>query len=149
MTFKEDNDGWFCELANSRLQMIQIDFRLSLLISNSNERAWVHIETEGRLMSDLHQTLFVPGDTQSLAPILRLFNAEVIRINITKIGKLTIKFERNHLLEVGPDRSYEAWQVSYSGSDEDKVMLVCGPGGKVTLFRDDAVFGKAKNYDLN
>jgi hypothetical protein len=145
MIFKAGNDGWSCELANSRLQMIQIDFRLSLLISNSIEDAWIHIETEGKFRSDLHEALFVPGNAQTLAPLLCLFNTEVIDISITKVGKLIIKFERNCSLEVGPDQSYEAWQVSGSGGDEDKVMLVCGPGGKVTLFRDDAIFRTAKN----
>jgi len=142
--FKEETNGWSCTLANSRLQMIQIDFRLSLLISNGIEDVWVHIETEGKLKFSAHETVFVPQDTQSLAPVLRLFNTEVIGISITKIGTLAIKFERNCWLEAGPDQSYEAWQVSCSGGNEDKVMLVCDPGGKVTLFRDDAT--SPRNY---
>jgi hypothetical protein len=140
MTFKEDNDGWSCTLANSRLQMIQIDFRVSLLISNGIEKAWVHIETAGKLKSDGQEAVFVPEDTQSLAPILRLFNTEVIGINIKKTGKLTIEFERSCVLEVAPDQSYEAWQVSCLGGNEEEIMLVCGPGGKVTLFRDAVGF---------
>jgi hypothetical protein len=99
MTLEEDKDGWSCALSNSRLQMIQIDFRLSLLISNGIDEARVHIETAGKLKSDAHEILFVPEDTQSLAPILRLFNNQVIGIRVDKIGKLTIEFERNRLLK--------------------------------------------------
>jgi hypothetical protein len=147
--FKEESNGWCCTLANSRLQMIQIDFRLSLLISNGVEDAWVHIETEGKFKFSAQEAVFVPQNTESLAPVLRLFNTKVIGISITKVGKLEIKFERNCWLEAGPDQSYEAWQVSCSGGNEDKVMLVCEPGGKVTLFRDGAISPKAKNSNLN
>jgi Family of unknown function (DUF6188) len=139
MLFRETKDGWYCGLPNGRVQMIQIDFRLNLLVSDNLGEAWIHIETIGRLKSAREEIAFVPKETSSLAPVLCLFDARVDGINILKSGQISVDFADGQSLVVDPDASYEAWQVECSRHDEERVMLVCNPGGKVTLFRTPAV----------
>ena len=135
MTYHESADGWHFETIDSRVQMIQIDFRLSLLISNGAGDMWVRIETAGHLASGTNATLFAPAETRSLAPVLELFNAKVDGVYVKKTGRLEVRFEDNRSIEVQPDRAYEAWQVEYLCKDE-KLVLVCAPGSEVVVFRE-------------
>jgi Family of unknown function (DUF6188) len=70
----------------------------------------------------------------SLAAILPLVNARIETVAVRDTGRLRIAFGNGYLLDVEPDERYEAWQLSPSRG----FMLVCSPGGKVSLFRDHA-----------
>jgi hypothetical protein len=149
MRFEEANDFWLLTPECGRVQMIQIDFRLSLLVSDGpDEGTWVHVETTGRLKTMTTETLLVPGQPATLAAILSLFNSEVSSIKISKTGGLRIQFGSSHILEVAPHQSYEAWQIECSSRSGDFV-LVCPPGGEVVLFRDGQLPTGVANLGLH
>jgi hypothetical protein len=148
MNLKEEKDCWSLILKCGRVQLIQIDFRLNLLVLDGTDKLWLHVETPGTLRTQVGDVLLVPEQPATLAPILPLFNAEVIAINISKAGQLQIKFGHDGSFEVTPDHSYEAWQVECS-SEEGDFMLVCPPGGEVTLFRDVRRTSDAANFGLH
>ena len=138
MRYNESIEGWQFETIDCRMQLIQIDFRLGLLISDGTSDIWVRIETAARIVSGTNATLFDPATIQSLVPILDFFNAKVRGVNIDKTGRLEVRFEDGRLIEVQPDRSFEAWQVEYACKGE-KLMLVCAPGSEVVVFRESSV----------
>jgi hypothetical protein len=149
MKFEEGSDFWLLVPECGRIQMIQVDFRLSLLVSDGPDaRAWLHIETPGELRAMGNAILLVPEQPATLAPILSLFNSEVNSIRISKAGHLQVQFGHNHLLEVAPHQKYEAWQLEYSSRDGD-LMFVCSPGGEVVLFRQDKSKGAPANPGLH
>jgi hypothetical protein len=63
MELLKQHHGWRLALENARVQMIQIDFRLSLLVSDGRDEAWAHIETSGVLRSGARELLFTPEQT--------------------------------------------------------------------------------------
>lgn len=87
------------------------------------------------------ECLLIPEEPASLAPILPLFNAKVIGIRIRKAGKLKVDFGNDLLLEVNPHEKYEAWQL---GCSSIGLLLVCSPGGPVSVFRQPNRPGKPK-----
>ena len=134
MRLEEEHNGWALALERGRVEMIQIDFRLSLLVSDGpNDRCWLRIETLSKFRTAEKQTLIVPERSATLAPALSLFNVEVTAINIARVGHLEVTFGNGDRLEVAPDESYEAWQVECSTREGD-MILVCPPGGDVVVF---------------
>jgi hypothetical protein len=132
MELQNKNDGWYLAFRDGLVQLIQIDFRLGIFFSDATDKAQLFVETPCRLLGPDADASIVPAETASVAPILPFFNAKVVGIDIRKTGQLIVEFKDGHVLEVHPDNSYEAWQLSCSPG----VMLICSPGGKVSLFRD-------------
>jgi hypothetical protein len=138
MDLKEDRDGWILSFRDGRVQLIQIDFRLNFLVTDGPDRTWLHVETPGRLKSGTTETSFVPEQSVTLAPMLVFFNSVVSKVRIAKTGQLVVEFEQDRLMFVAPDKAYEAWQIECS-TEKGELMLVCRPGGDVTLFRDSNI----------
>jgi len=134
MELRDDKDGWNLRMREGLVQLIQIDFRIGLLLSDSSGQAQLHIETPCRLKSPEADLVLTPTNSLSLAPLLGLFNSAVNSLVIKKTGQLTIEFDRYRTLEVDPSGAYEAWQLGCSNG----IMLVCSPGGKVAVFRQPA-----------
>ncbi len=130
MEFKEEN-GWYLKLHGGSVQLIQIDFRLGLFLSDSAHEAKIFIGTKCKLQRLGEEIFLTPSEPSSLAPILPFFNFKVIGISIQKTGQLKVEFGDEHTLEVSPDDCYEAWELGCSVG----LMMVCSPGGKVSLFR--------------
>ena len=135
MEFTERADEWSISFTDGLIQMIQIDFRVSLLISDGKDHAWAYIEQPGHLKHGATEVEFVPSQTKTLLPILGLFNAVVKNCRIRKTGSLTIEFLNSEVLTVLPHGSWEAWQVSVSNAATE-TLLVCAPGGKIALFEE-------------
>jgi hypothetical protein len=139
MELNENRDAWILSFKNARIQLIQIDFRLSFLVADGNDQAWLHVERPGLLKIGTTETSFSPEQSTTLAPMLAFFNAIVRNVRISKIGHLTVEFEQDRLLLVVSDEAYEAWQIECS-TEKGALMLVCPPGGEVTLFRESEIF---------
>jgi hypothetical protein len=135
MELKEDQDGWDISFKNGRVQLVQIDFRLSLLVSDGSDKVWLRVETSGLLKSGMTETPIVPAQPVTLVPVLPLFNAVVRNVRVARAGPLVIEFQHNISLRVEPDQAYEAWQVECS-TGGDELLLVCPPGGDVVVFRN-------------
>jgi hypothetical protein len=119
----------------ARVQRIEIDFRLGLLLSDRSETAHVYFETPCYLNSQGEEILLAPDDTCTLAPILALFNAEVGDVAIHGSGRLVVTFKDGRSLEADPDERFEAWQIA----SPNGFLLVCSPGGSVSVFQANAV----------
>jgi hypothetical protein len=132
MELREDEDGWTLSLQAGYVQLIQIDFRLGLFLSDSSAKAQLFVETPCRLKSPASEAILIPEKAATLAPILSLFNTKVSSATIRKSGELTVEFEEGRTLMVDPDPSFEAWQVGCSLG----FLLVCAPGGRVSLFQE-------------
>ena len=131
MQLQQDDDGWYLMLHDGVVQLIQIDFRLGLFLSDALDKAQLYIETPCRLKHHEADVLLKPAETSSLGPALALFNARVMRIVIRKTGQLKVEFGDGYSLDVHPDDASEAWQIVCSTG----LMLVCSPGGSVSLFQ--------------
>lgn len=133
MKLRDEENGWRLEFdEDGVVQLIQIDFRLGLFISDKSGEAQLFIETPFEMNTPQGRHVLVPEDTPSLEPALTLFSAKVVRVSIRETGGLTVEFKKDVSIEVYPDDKYEAWQLS--GSPE--FMLVCAPGGSVAIFRE-------------
>jgi hypothetical protein len=109
-------------------------------VSDASGKAQIYIEQRFWLRGPDCDAVVMPSEPATLAPVLRLFNAEVTGAAIQKTGQLKIQFGDDWSLEVEPNASYEAWQLSASLG----VMLVCSPGGTVSVFRQPEHPEKAK-----
>ena len=141
MELIESNDGWLLRFDEGRVNYIHIDFRLALDFVDGTETSLVTIETTCRLKGPDVDVPITPAESSSLAPVLPLFNANVAGIAIGKTGYLKVEFGDGRALEVAPDNSYEAWQLGCSLG----FMMVCSPGGPVSLFRDNKRPGRFTN----
>ena len=129
--------GWNLAMEDCRLQLIEIDFRLSLLFVDGGATARLHVETVCRLCCQGEEKTLDPNETSSLAPILSLFNMNVLNIQIRKHGTLTVSFSNGDTLDVHSDNNYEAWQIT----SDLGLMFVCCPGGEVSFFRQEVAQG--------
>jgi len=134
MKLRETPDGWYLAFRQGLVSMIQIDFRLGFYLLNE-DRSYVKVQIGQpctlRLASD-QELLLVPEDTTTLVPVLSLFNTEVRRVEIRRNGQLSIDFGEGRGLRVPADPTYEAWEL---GGSALGFMLVCPPGGDLSLFR--------------
>jgi len=131
MEFKAEKDGWILSFDDGFVQLIQIDFRLGLLLSDGSGKAQIHIETPCLLKVADSEILLTPSKASSLGPILSLFNSRIINVMVNNTGCLMVRFGDGQILEVPPDKSYESWQINMPSIGS---MMVCSPGGKVSLF---------------
>jgi hypothetical protein len=134
MELIDDRDGWLISFQAGLVQMIQIDYRLGLLLSDGKASTNIHISTLGRLTWPGGEALLEPEETASLSPILPLANKGVRSVTIRATGHLRVEFAGGHVLEVAPDDQYEAWQLGCSVGARG-VMMVCSPGGSVAVFK--------------
>ena len=68
------------------------------------------------------------SDTVATA-LLSVLNQRASQITITG-GQLIISFETGLTLKVDPDQRYESWQIS----SDDGLLIVCTPGGDLTIW---------------
>lgn len=130
MELQDQKDCWRLVFQTGLLQLIQVDFRLGLFLSDVSGKAQLFVETPCHLKGPNIDAILDPAKPSSLAPMLALFNNEVIAVVAQKTGKLEVRFGGDHTLEVDPHDTYEAWQLGCSTG----VMLVCSPGGEVSFF---------------
>jgi hypothetical protein len=138
MELKTTAFGWLLAMDEGRVQRIEVDFRLGLLFGDKAETALLCIEMPCYLRREGRDILLTPDDPSSLAPVLAIFNAEVADISIQRTGHLTAKLKDGRSLEVDPNEQYEAWQISSTNG----FLLVCSPGGEVSLFQQGRVKGQ-------
>ena len=131
MELRDEKHGWHLSLQDGLVQLIQIDFRLGLLLSDASGNAQLYVETPCRLKGPDVDVALTPAESSSLAPVLSLFNAKVTGVAILNTGQLKVQFGDDRSLEVDSDDAYEAWQLGCSIG----FMLVCPPGGKVSFFK--------------
>jgi hypothetical protein len=131
LQLRDESGGWNLTLQDGAVQLIQIDFRLGLFLSDASGNAQLYIETPCRLKGAEGEVWLTPNESHSLAPVLPLFNAKVAGVAIQKTGQLQVEFGDGRTLLVEPDKSYEAWQLGCSSLG---FLLVCAPGGDVCFF---------------
>jgi hypothetical protein len=131
MELRDEKDGWQLSLQDGLVQLIQIDFRLGLFLSDASGKAQLYVEAPCHLRGPDVDVALTPAESSSLAPVLPLFNAKVTSVAIRNTGQLKVQFGDSCSLEVDPDDAYEAWQLGCSLG----FMLVCSPGGKVSFFK--------------
>lgn len=66
-----------------------------------------------------------PGTGSSLAPVLDLFMKTIATVEIRKQGALSLTFDNNAELFIGPHPQFESWHLSGHGVDN----ILVGPGG--------------------
>lgn len=133
MKLCDEDKGWRLALdEDAAVQLIQIDFRVGLFISDKSGKARLYIGSCFTINAPPERHVLIPEDTPSLGPVLKLFNVKVIGIYIKDTGGLIAEFENEVSIEVNPDDTYEAWQLSGSPG----FRLVCAPGGSVVVIQD-------------
>jgi hypothetical protein len=132
MQLTEQTDNWTLVMEAGRLSYIHIDFRLGLDVTDASSTVIITIERRCVLSSPVRESVLIPSEPTTLGPILQLFNVDVGRIEIQKMGLLKIDLGNSYSLRVDPDEKYEAWQIGCPTSD---FLFVCFPGGEVSLFQ--------------
>jgi hypothetical protein len=130
-----DRCGWRLILQDGYVQLIQIDFRLGLFLADASGDAKLFIGSPCRLKGQDCDVLLIPGESSSLAPALRLFNAKVTGLSVQLTGHLKVQFGDGRLIEVNPDDAYEAWELGCSIG----FLMVCCPDGHVSYFSERTV----------
>lgn len=124
------DNGWRLALESGLVNLIQIDFRLGLFISDDTGKVNIIIETLCHLKGATGVVSLEPEKSLSLAPILPFHCAKVHRMDIENTGKLRVEFGQGEVLEVAPHPQYEAWHLGCSLG----FQMICAPGGKVAIF---------------
>jgi len=75
-----------------------------------------------------------PEQTMALSPVLNIFGASVESIYIDAEGRLEMTLGGNDKITINPHKLYEAWEL---GLPDIFTLLVCVPGGRVTVFQKD------------
>lgn len=131
MNLKATDSGWLLPMKEARVQRIEVDFRLGLILGDKCESVSLYIETLCHLKCKGYSISLIPGEASGLGPVLELFQAEVANISIQRSGHLIVMFRNGCSLEVDPNDMFEAWQI---GSNNG-FLLICSPGGAVSLFQ--------------
>ena len=132
MRLTNEEEGWCLVLEEGLVQLIQIDFRLGLFLADASDSAKLFVGGECIIWADGSPQALTPEDPSSLAPILAFRNAKVARVSIRNTGYLRLDFKSGESLEVKPNDRYESWELGCSTG----LMMICSPGGSVSLFRD-------------
>ena len=67
MELRDDKDGWQLVLQDGFVQLIQIDFRLGLFLSDNSHKAQLYIASPCRLTGQEANALLNPEESSSLA----------------------------------------------------------------------------------
>jgi hypothetical protein len=127
----ENSAGWRLAFDSARVQMIQVDFRLGLLIADESGTAQIHIESPFKFqLPDGEWVRIVPEKAETISPILSLANRFVFGVLAGNDGALSIKFDGGYEMQVPPGEQYESWQLAYG-----RKLLVSGPEGKMDYFQ--------------
>lgn len=129
---KTTEEGWTFVLDEASLGYLHVDFRLGLDITDRLGTVHLTIEIPCRLTIENSATILSPNDPPTIAPILALLSADVTSIIVQKTGHIAVQFANGYQLEVGPNARYEAWQISCT----NEFLMVCAPGGTITIFRE-------------
>lgn len=73
-----------------------------------------------------------PGTGSRLGPVLDLFMKTITTVEVSDHGALTLDFDDDCELFVGPDQRFESWHLSGRGVD----AILVGPGGHADWQRD-------------
>jgi len=131
MELRDTHCGWSFTFQNCGVQLILIDFRLGLSMSDGADELRLEIGSQCHLSQSGTDIVLFPEETPSVAPVLSLFKAIVLGIEIQRGGKLTINFDGDRYLFVEPDSKYEALEL---GCPSVNQLFVCQPGGGVSQF---------------
>lgn len=132
----ENREAWTFACQSCEVQMVQIDFRLSLRIADADNSVRTDISNQCILKSGGKEFLLDPEQPESLAPILSFFNEPVKSVVLAKTGHLAIEFVNGGILKVEPMERFEAWEVGCL-IDGNGHLFVCAPGGEVAFFKGD------------
>jgi hypothetical protein len=109
----ENSESWHLVFDDARVQMIQIDFRLGLLIADKSGTAQIYIESPFSMRLSCREWVRIfPERPETLSPILSLVNKPVLEAQAENDGTLTLKFDGDHKICIVSDQQYEAWQLS-------------------------------------
>lgn len=64
--------------------------------------------------------------------LLSVLDQKVTRLDLTD-GYLSVEFDSQLRLRVEPDQHYESWEIS----SDDHLLIVCTPGGDLTIWYPD------------
>jgi hypothetical protein len=125
-----DDSGWYLNLLDCRVQLIQIDLRIGLLPSDNESEYQVYIGAACGFKDRVQTIFFGPENISSLAPILALFNLHVISVCMSDSGHLVIGFADDRVIEGAPPPKYEAWELGGANA-----MFISDPGVGVSVYR--------------
>jgi hypothetical protein len=131
---KEQGKGWRLAFRDASVHLIQIDFRLSLLLLDPPNEATVIIETPCRLKTRDTSVVLRAREPSTLAPILRFFNTSVTGLSIRRMGALRMEFRVDPHSKSIPIQGMRRELASSTMG----FLLICAPGGAAALFKDPA-----------
>ena len=112
-----------------------VDAGLSLALSRGQQSALLRIEGMFRLRLDGEWELDPSGDRSSLGPCLKLFGRAIESAKLLPYGELELALTDDAWLLLYRGREYEAWTLNLP----DNILVVSGPNGQVSVFRDRPV----------
>jgi hypothetical protein len=121
-------------LVNMEVSRFCLDNTVSILFFQEDNYLTLRIDNEFRFMHAGETITLQPGNLPSLMPIFVLFEATVQEAYADESGKLTVRFKSGDILEVDANEQYEAWEIYGMGGSTEKLMIVCTPGGELSIW---------------
>ena len=132
MTAIDRGQYWALPLQGETVSRCCVDTGFNLEFGLNKPRFVLRIEGRLSISKSSASTDFVVAERESLGPCLALFGNVVEPCHAAKTGALEIVFNGGLRLNVEPDVEYEAWELATSA---DGLRVVCGPGGKLSIWQ--------------
>lgn len=113
-------------LSGKRVQSVGVDYTLRMHLTDDH---FIVVESPLSILRHGESITLSPGEgsDESFAPVYRLVGQVINEALADSSGALRVRFGDGTRLNVEPDESYEAWNVS----GPDGLLIVCTPGGQL------------------
>lgn len=128
MTLVESDGGWVLPLAGCQVTRCTFDYSVALLFDSGFE---VTVESAFVLREgDGGDVRLVPGDPQTLAPALTVWQRTAAYAFAHEDGRLELRFADGGVIGVPSGDRYEAWNLTGPGG----LLVVSLPGGDLAIW---------------
>jgi len=128
---REERTHYVLPLVGREVDQLAIDYSVTLVIEGTDT---IRLITPFTLHIAGTTHLVDPEDLDTVAVVLQLHRAVVVRAHASKDGSLIVDFDGDRELRVAPDPDGEAWEIGGGLPPvTPSYLVVCEPGGGVRV----------------
>jgi hypothetical protein len=137
MNVVEHPDRWSVIVDHLRLEGIQFDWAVTLVVGEGEERLDIRLEGSFTLGdgAGVRQALDPEGDPDLLSPVLRLLRRPLVRLDAFKDGHLELQMADGTTVIVAASEDYESWGIV--GDRGFRIVSTSGNGLAVWIDRPE------------
>ena len=107
-TIREEEDHFVLPLTGREVDQVCVDYAVTLVIDGTDT---VRLDSPFTVSFPDRTLLIDPQRLDSVAPVLELFRAVILRAWAGKDGSLVLMFDDDRSLRIEPDPDGEAWEI--------------------------------------